>query len=349
MVHGLTPLDDKDSTEATRGTRLHRCLEIRNPADLIDESEVAAYHQAIRNESVIVQQWQSSLGLESVSEGERELRLWMWDCRWSAIVSGKIDTHWLDAASRRPAVLIQDFKSGSGIGAGSAASNSQLMTLAVLAYFEYGARHVRVALNKFETFGEQIDVADYDEAALAQAEYMVRFHLWLTQQPGAPRTPGSHCHFCPAVGSCPENAAMALLPSVATGGALANVDTLSPQDLRKLWGVDSDIRKILDRVSARLATFSDDDLNAIGLRRGKAKETDKFIDINSAVTVLYEAGITTSDLWNCATLGKGKLIELVRREFALSSDEKAERWLLEKCGAFIEKKEGARPIVEMRK
>lgn len=347
MVRSLPPRVEDDSTpESRRGTKIHDALLYRNP-EILDEGERAAYDNAIRNEQLAVEQWKAQLGLESVVEEERELRLWLWD-KQEAIVSGKIDTHFIECSSRNPCVLIEDFKTGSSIGAAPAAENPQLKVLAVLAKYEYGARHVRVFVNRCESWGEQVDVADYDEAALAQAEYMVRFHLWLASQPSAPRTPGAHCHWCAAIGSCPENAAMAMLPSVATGGALARVDSLSHEDLKKLWLVDSDLRRILDKVSARLATFSDEDLNAIGLRRGKAKEVDKFIDVNGAVTALYEAGLTKTDLWNTATLGKGKLVELIRREFALS-EAAAEKWLAEKCAPYMEVKQGARPIVEMRK
>lgn len=351
MVRSLPPRDEaiESSPEATRGTRLHRALEIRNTMDLADEIEVAAYNQALKNQETALAQWQSELGLEVITEGERELRLWLWSQDGSEpIVSGKMDTHWIEVGTRTPCVAIQDFKSGSGVGAGDAASNPQLQVLAVLAKYEYNARHVRVLLNKFESFGRQLDHVDYDEAALAQAEYMVRFHLWQTTQPNAPRTPGPQCWYCAAAGLCPENAAFTLLPTVATKGILEQVDSLSPQDLKKLWEVDSQIRKTLDRVSYRLAALPAETLSELGLYLGEPRETEKFVDVAGAKERLQSFGLAETDILSCADLGKGKLVKLIRRDLALSSDAKAEQWLARNLSEFIESKPGARSLKERK-
>lgn len=351
MVRSLPPRDEaiESSPEATRGTRLHSALETRNPMLLEDEGESAAFKQALHNQDVMLQQWQSELGIETAIEGERELRLWLWSQDGSEpIVSGKMDTHWIEAGTRSPCVIIQDYKSGSGIGAGDAATNDQLRTLAVLVKYEYNARRVRVVLNCFESFGQQLRVCDYDEAALAQAEYMVRFHLWLTTLPNAPRTPGPQCWYCPAAGLCPENAAMTMLPTVATKGILEQVDSLSPADLKKLWEVDGQIRKTLDRVSYRLANLPPEDLASVGLYLGKPKETDKILDVPGVVARLKERGLLEADILTCAKLGKGELVKLLRREFALSSDVKAETWIEKNLGEFIETSEGARTLKEIK-
>lgn len=351
MVRSLPPRDEaaESSPEASRGTRLHLALETRNPMILEDEGESVAFKQALKNQETAIQQWISELGLELVSEGERELRLWLWSQDGSEpIVSGKMDTHWIEAGTRTPCVMIQDYKSGSGIGAGDAASNPQLQVLAVLVKYEYNARHVRVLLNKFESWGNQLDHVDYDEAALAQAEYMVRFHLWQTTQLNAPRTPGPQCWYCAAAGLCPENAAFTMLPTVATKGILEQVDSLSPQDLKKLWEIDGQIRKTLDRVSWRLANLPSETLASVGLYLGAPKETDKFVDVNGAVNRLKEFGLAESDILACAKLGKGELVKLIRRELAYSSDAKAEAWMARNLGEFIETTEGARSLKESK-
>lgn len=350
MVRTLPPRDEIESSpEATRGTRLHSALETRNPMLLEGEGESVAFKQALKNQDLMLEQWQSELGLEVITEGERELRLWLWSQDGSeAIASGKMDSHWIEANTRTPCVIIQDYKSGSGIGAGDAATNEQLRTLAVLAKYEYGARHVRVVLNCFESFGEQLRVCDYDEAALAQAEYMVRFHLWLTTLPNAPRTPGPQCWYCAAAGLCPENAALTMLPTVATKGILEQVDSLSPEDLKKLWLADSQIRKTLDRVSYRLANLPPEELAGVGLYLGKPKEMEKIVDVPSAVARLKEHGLSEADILTCAKLGKGELVKLIRREFSLSSDAKAEAWIDRNLAEFIERTEGARSLKEIK-
>lgn len=351
MVRSLPPRDEaiESSPEATRGTRLHLALETRNPMILEDEVETDAYHQALNLQEMALAQWQSNLGLATITEGDRELRLWLWSQDGSEpIVSGKMDTHWIEVGTRTPCVLVQDFKSGSGIGAGDAASNPQLQVLAVLVKYEYNARHVRVVLNKFESWGNQLDHVDYDEAALVQAEYMVRFHLWQTTLPNAPRTPGPQCWYCPAAGLCPENAALTMLPTVATKGILEQVDSLSPQDLKKLWEIDGQIRKTLDRVSYRLANLPAETLSELGLYLGAPKETDKIIDVVGTVNRLKELGVLENDILTCAKLGKGELVKLIRREFALSSDAKAEAWMAKHIGEFIETTEGARSLKERK-
>lgn len=351
MVNSL-PLRDESadkSPDSERGVRLHRCVELRSTLDLADDVEIAAYHQALKNQEIAIAQWQSELGLELVTEGERELRLWLWSQDGKEpIVSGKSDTHWIEAGSRNPAVMIQDLKSGSGIGAGRAADNPQLMTLAVLAKYEYNARSVRVVLNKFESFGNQLDHCDYDEAALAQAEYMVRFHLWLTTRPNAPRTPGPQCWYCAAAGLCPENAALTMLPTVASKGIVEQIDSLSPQDLKKLWDVDGQIRKTLDRVAYRLASLPIETLSELGLYLGEPKETDSIVDVAGAKERLQSFGISEADILSCAKLGKGELVKIVKRELGLSSDAKSEAWIARNLSDFIETKQGARSLKERK-
>jgi hypothetical protein len=342
------PTDQReDSTEySERGERIHKARETRSTAMLQDDSEVAAYNQGIANEALVLEQWKHEFGIGEVDE-YLEDRLWLRD-GMSPIASGKLDVTFVERGDRTPHIVTVDWKTLSGLSAGPAVDSWQLRLQAILAAQEFNAVHVRCVFNKPEAYYRQTDAVDFDSTALRNTEYMARYHLWLATLPDAPRRAGAWCWFCPAQAFCPEAASFAMLPSVIAGGALAKVDTLSPQDLRKLWGVDSDIRKIQDRVSARLATFTDEGLSAIGLRRGKAKETDKFVDVNGAVTALYEAGLTKSDLIGCMTVGKGKLVELIRREFALS-EAAAEKWLAEKCGTFMEVKQGARPIVEIRK
>lgn len=337
----------EDSTEASeRGTRIHKARETESIADLQDEGEVAAYVQGMKNEAIICEQWKHDFGITDCDLYLEE-RLWLRD-GMNPIASGMLDVTFVERGTRTPHVLAIDWKSMSGLSAGRAVDNWQLRLHATLVASEFGASHCRCVLNKPEAWGNQMDAVDFDSAALQRMDYMVRYHLWFATLSDSPRRAGSWCWFCEAKGHCPEAAAFSMLPSAIVGGALAKVDTLSPADLKKLFTIDSDVRKILDKAYTRLATFTDEDLAAIGLRRGKAREAEKFVDVNGAVTALYEAGLTKADLLGCMTPGKGKLVELIRREFALSED-KAEAFLKEKCAEFMEVKQGARPIVEIRK
>lgn len=347
LVQTVPPEQREDSTEASeRGTRIHKARETMSSDGLKDDGEVAAFRQGLVNEGSILEQWKYEFGIGEVDEYLEE-RLWLRD-GMNPIASGMLDVTFVERGTRMPHVLACDWKSMSGLSAGRAVDNWQLRLHATLVASEFGASHCRCVLNKPEAWGNQTDAVDFDSAALQRMDYMVRYHLWFATLSDSPRRAGSWCWFCEAKGHCPEAAAFSMLPSAIVGGALAKVDTLSPADLKKLFSIDSDIRKILDKAYSRLATFTDEDLAAIGLRRGKAKETDKFVDVNGAVTALYEAGLTKADLLGCMTPGKGKLVELIRREFALSED-KAEAFLKEKCAEFMEVKQGARPIVEIRK
>ncbi len=98
MVRSLPPRDEsvENSPEAARGTKLHSALERRSTLEL-DEAETAAYENALRNESIAVAQWQSELGLNVVTEGERELRLWLRNERGEPTCSGKAICRWCRA------------------------------------------------------------------------------------------------------------------------------------------------------------------------------------------------------------------------------------------------------------
>lgn len=351
LARTIPPVEaDNDSTpEADRGTRIHHAREISSTMHLQDEGEMKAYTRLVDNERIILSEWSDEKNLEMYNV-ETELRLWLFDPITGApITSGRLDVLYVESGTRTPHVLVIDTKTLSGLSAGSAVESWQLKVQAVLSRFEFGARHVRVAFNKPEALGKEIDVCDLDTAMLDQCEYMIRYHLWLTTLPNAPRRAGEWCNWCVCKGHCPEAGAMALLPmAVSAGGVLARIDTLSPADLRKIWDVSAVIKKVLGRVDARLASMSEEQLASVGLRLGKPRETDSIVDVPLAMRRLRESGLMPEDIVKCAKIGKGELTKLVRREFALSSDDKAEAWIARVLGDCMETKEGAAPVKEIR-
>lgn len=337
---------EERSEVSDRGTRIHHARETGHVLDLQDDGEVSAYHTGLHNEGIILSNWRNDFGIVETQE-ERELRLWLYQPgTFQAIASGKLDVLYLAL----PHLLVVDWKSFSGISAGRARDSWQLRFYAVVAAKEYGAAHVRAVFNKPEAWSRyQIDVCDFDRQALEYYEYLIRWHLWFATLPDAPRRAGEWCNWCPCKAYCPEAGAMAMLPlAQSEGGILARVDTLPPLALRKLWEQSTIITKVLARVDDRIRSLPERTLEEIGLRLGKERETEVIEKVPEAFGRLVQAGLTPQDVLKCMKMPKGDLIDLIRREFAFSSDAKAANWLARQIGEFIETKTGKPSIKEAR-
>lgn len=343
------PEHKSESTpESLRGTRIHKARETGSALDLQDEGEVAAYQNWLKNEQIVLEQWRHEFNVSEPLE-ELEQRLWLYEPNsFNPILSGRLDVMYVEQGTRTPHALIIDGKTLSGLSAGKAEDSWQLRCQAVLAAYEFGAVHVRAAFLKPEAWGKQVDVVDFDAQSLQNTEYMIRWHIWFSSLPDAPRRAGAHCTWCPCAAYCPERAAQALIPSAMTNGVLERIDTLSPRDLKRLWDSSTLITKMLARVDYRLSSLPAETLARVGLYRGAPKETDTLINAAGLKSRLQELGLQEQDIMSCADFGKTKLVKLIRREFALSSDAKAEAWMSRNLEQFIETKTGARSLKELK-
>jgi Protein of unknown function (DUF2800) len=347
MIASLPPeaLVEEVDEVTSSGTKIHAALETSNTLDL-DEEELKLYEAGVRNENELVSQWTRDNGIEIFKKCESELRLWLHDEALNPIASGKLDAHYISADGKH--LLISDAKSGFLFNRLNSATSYQLRLQAVLAMKEYaGVVKIRVAYNKLMARSGASDYADYDIIALTNAEAEARYRIWLSNQPGANRSAGQHCNWCPARGHCPEAAAMSLLPStLAPNGMLEKIDLLSPADLKAIWQKQSIIKKILERVSDRLKGLDAAALESLGLALGKGRKLDAIVATQNAFARLEEAGIEQHKLFEAMSFSKTELTKLVRAEKGISEKDAA-IWLDRLLDDCIERKTGEGALKEL--
>lgn len=355
LLATLPPEAFKPATdeEADRGTLFHEAWEKDDPSKLEDEEDLQTYNSGNKTGEEIVATWARDFGITEFKEGPRELRLWIHDPETlRPLASAKLDKHFV-AEGR---VCIDERKSLWCSNLTPAERNYQGRLQAVLIAKEYGASHVRVAFNK-AMFGKS-DVVDYNESDLQHAERSVYFHLWETRQPEAQRRAGPHCRYCPAQTYCREAASFAMLPSVnnlgsgpvsvdATSEAIDTmVSLIAPRDLALLHTRSGIVTKILDAVKARLKSMTDEELNVIGLARGKGRQLDSFIRVKECFESLKTFGISENEIWSALDFKKGELIKVLQRDQGWPK-AKAEGWVKQLVGEYGETKTSDALLVQI--
>lgn len=345
---------------ATRGALLHRAWELGNASELTEEEDIEIFETGNRNGQQLLAQWRQDFGLENVREGPREERFFLNDpATMRPIASARLDIHWIGESQSTLThhggthVLVDERKSlwCSNLPPSEKAWQGRLQV--VLASNEYDAQHVRFAFNK--PMLRSTDVCDYMPGDIAHAGAAILYHVWETKQPGAQRIAGSHCRFCPCKPFCPEAASWSLLPSVIARAASPSpadieqaVNALVPADLVRVWQASAIVGKIQDAVKARLKGFSDEDLVALGIERGKARVTRSIDAVEAAFRYMKDTvNVPESALFDALKFSNAELAKVLRREVGMSA-EGAPAWIKETLANFITESESEAPLVLLK-
>lgn len=348
---GPKPLGEDMAKAAERGQRIHRARETNSPIDLEPE-ELAIFERGKKLEVEAWEEWRSWQGIEAANEMAHEERLWLNHPQsLTPIASARFDIHYVGTRklTGRNAVLIIDWKTGSGFYTKPARHNWQLKLQAVLAWKEYDATDVRVALNLMEAYPPRVDYFDLTGEDIQRAYAEMIDGIDRTMQIGAPRHATPMCNMCPCKQFCPEAVGMTLLPTIMANVTVqpdrklpseeeikALVQRLGPEDWAYIFRRKSTIEKVLDAVKEELAKLTDDQLNRLGINRGKG-QSRRSIPAEAtrpAIETLVGAGIPEEDAWKLLTLNLTAAKEYVQLTQQLSED-KAKAWVQAKLEQFI--------------
>jgi len=320
---------------ATRGTRLHKAWELDSAADL-DEEDVEIFNTGKKHGLQLLEQWKSDKQLKVYQEGPREERYFLNDpATLRPIASARLDIHWFgETAEGQKHVLIDERKSlyCSNLPPSEQAWQGRLQV--VLMSIEYECEHVRFAFNK--PMLRQTDVCDYGPDDITHALAAIYHHIWMSKQPDAQRQSGIHCRYCAAKSFCPEAAAFAMLPTSTAflGGhsavpakaeIIAAVNSLSHHDLVRVWTASTVVDKIQEAVKTRLKSFTDEELAALGLEKGKAQVMRNISNVEAAFKYLRDhTNIPESALFTAMKFSNTDLDMVLKREVGMSTEGAAE-------------------------
>lgn len=334
--------------DAERGTRIHSAWQTGN-IDALAEDENEDYTTGIRHMDDVIAAWGRDNGLNMLQELPRETRLWLNDeATQQPIFSGQMD-RWYRSGTH---LLIIDGKSGWGTYVPPSQRAWQLRGYAVLAWSEYrDVTKIRVAFVKPKIHAEPTDWTDYELIDLQNSLAAILFQLWYFNQPEAPIVPGPQCRWCKAKPHCAQAASWSMLPSVIARAASpspqdieAAVNALVPADLVKVWQTSTVIQKIQEAVKARLKSFSDEDLTALGIERGKAKITRSIDAVEAAFRYMKDTvNVPESALFDALKFSNSELAKVLRREVGMSA-EGAPAWIRETLKQWVTESESEAPL-----
>lgn len=260
---------DVPSDEALQGDEIHQAMESEDFTALDDEGRTIAEQLKVQEEKAVAKWKQDAKETGKVSV-HREERLWIKRSRTNPqpVASAKLDVLYIGDKS----ALVIDTKTGY-LGVTPAYRNIQARIQALAVWHEFPrVHHVQAGISAYRFRGSW-DPVDYYTPELVQSEQELMFNLWRAKQSYASRVPGKWCRYCKAVGFCPENAGMAMLPIVPFGDGkhkkaelLAKVETLDITQLAYIQERKSIIENVLEKVTARLKGFSAEELASVGLQ-----------------------------------------------------------------------------------
>ena len=342
--------DTADDETADQGTRIHRARELLSDNDLSEE-EITIYKQGVDYERQLVERWLSDKGLfvGDIVEGRREERLWLYDSMLNQIASGQPDVYYV-APGKRCALVI-DWK---GLYATHVPKTNQSAQLRLQALLLWQNRddidQIRVAYDR-AMLKASVSVNDFTDYTLEDLKYslqLVEYHLWLSRQPEAQRTPGPECRYCEARAFCREGAAWSLLPSVelrqdGKASVLAPdpeelVAKMTPDDLVKMWKMRPLVGQILKMSVERLKSLPDEQLFALGLERSKGRKLDPLVDTVGAWKYLESKGWTEEERLKCMEFSKTAIGEEIGRREGIAEKYQSER-VSQEFDPFIERKQ----------
>jgi hypothetical protein len=288
------------SADASRGTLVHAAW--AGEKVKLSPQESKTLEELRRLEAMLVADWS---GQETFTLIGRELRLWLHQ-GIDPLLSGQLDVAYRSMDWHR--VLLLDAKTLYG-EIESAEHNDQLRALVALLHFNYPAiQHFRVAIIA-PNQNPVCSVADYDRLEAELALRLTRYTLAESQDPQAPRTPGSYCNHCPAVLNCEEARGLVgttynLAKRIEQGEFTLPLGEKGARVLDSITTAES-VLKALKEAYKRELGLAGDCLPGWRLKAGK--QVRQITDIEAAMELAVQDGFTLKEFFSCAELSIGRL------------------------------------------
>lgn len=309
---GLPELPSADVTES--GTAIHEARATDDHEDLqMTEREIADKLKDMEKRAF--DNWMNDFGLfYPIEHGmtktsvTREERLWIRNrVTLELIASAKPDV-WF---TNQDHALIIDYKTGFAKTTPSERNwQSRTQVIALWQNFPH-LKVIRGAIMA-SRLSSNFDPTDYHLEDLDRVERELKAVIWRTEQPDAPRVPGTHCRYCRASGECREKAvydqiASSQLPIVSGKGdqlaILEAVNRLTPAEMAFLYRRKSSLELAYDAMEHRMKALPEDQLKAIGYKLAPGNKNREIVDVSTAFarlrplltwSTLDEFGKTTS-------------------------------------------------------
>ncbi len=331
---------DEDTEESSRGTKIHDYLAGAIPLEdlSLDEQDTAGMCQRLEEEAL--QAW-SVMPQQCI----REDRLYLRD-RLRIIFSGKPDVVYFDGVR----ALALDYKTGFG-DQDDSADNEQLRALAVLVKNErLHLKEITVAILQ-PVAGMKVQLATFNEEALAAAEEELRMALDAAKQPDAPLHLGDHCKWCRAKAICPkQQGQLTTLSQMDIRKYDERAEMLDNDRLAELYGMKGNVMKLLGDLEAELKrrvergdiiTTKDGEQYALvdGAAKRKVKDNAKLQYELSAEPFF----ISAAEILACSTVRVGDLDALMRTKSKMTA-VKVKEWQAENLPNIITKEPGGKTL-----
>lgn len=326
-VQKVIPEGKGESAAAAQGTLIH---------DLNESGDVseAAYSEAEmvveirKREEELVRQWASDLSIpfEEIKY-IREKRFWF-DV---SAASAKLDlvAYWNEFC------FVGDAKTGR-LAVPPPVRNAQLRMCAVAAVSELGFKHVRCAI--INVFGKLMAPVDYPLEDLNRLAIIFRARLKEIEQPDLLVTLGDWCLYCPAKLDCPEQ-------QKNLGVAIQNQpkrirwDLIPPEQKLQWWNVFNWAEKTAKDGKAQIkADLKDNPASCPGLKISPDGTTRKITDTSKAFDVLEgscpDDSLLINQFLSTCSISLENFTTFYRDKTGASKEE-AEKFIAEKCQAFI--------------
>lgn len=301
----------KPSQFAAIGELIHLFVEVNGEGIELEKGEAWVGEKALEMREAISTQ----VFGERVPKVIKEDRYWLTKAG-ARIFSGRTDD--LRYCKETGTILISDFKSLYGLY-DPADSNWQLLSLAACAHEHFNqaftVNEILVTIIQPLRSTELSPPARYGIDELAGARSEVLRLLRRANLPDAPRTPGSHCKHCPALGQCMEGQSVSFIierkmdlaepnmkdkVAMLDGAQLAAVKDRLPEIKAAMEAVNEEIRRRLTETPGSVPGYV--------LKPGN--KTREIVDLNKTVKAMANYA-TMEDLLLICKLPMGKLADLV--------------------------------------
>lgn len=314
LVRSLPARADESSPDAESGTRIAEALAGTLDPTKLNDDESKVFDRLMDGRSKIRQAVFTGEGdAPSVTS---EKRLWLEGAGDRNVFSGRFDVCYILGTT----ALIIDDKSGRN-EVTKAEGNLQLRALAVLVQANLGTvmfTRIAVAINQ-PWFSPPFSIAEYNQEDLDRAHRELLSDLADAEKPDAPRIPGKHCLYCPAMqaAACPEAREYSLTPPApnlpADRKPAEIVATLDGQTLAAFLERSPMAKKIIEAVEKEAKARLEADPESIP--GYYLKPNSPLTPINDSEAVFARAerlGVKYPQFIECVSIGKEKLETLVK-------------------------------------
>lgn len=239
-------MEDQSTPQSIRGDVIHQWLHDPTSIELVAEDRVLANKCLQQREALLDLMWDDwRTNPPTIIQEER---IWYAKNRFSGMPDF--------VAIRDGLCLLADYKTGR-IKVANAATNRQLMWLAVLVYSKYSVREMTVAV--IQPYCGPCTSYTYDTNALKKARARITLILRRIESNQAFLRAGEkQCKYCKAKELCPElqNKSRAIR-------RVTDVTALAPLQVTEALDVIPAVRKMCDAIEARARCMIEDDPLAV--------------------------------------------------------------------------------------